>query len=190
MDERTLIHRAQKGDTGAFEQLALPCEQMVWRVCYQLTGNQEDAEDCAQSTMIKAWKRIGQFSGSSAFSSWIYRIAVTTSTDLLRSRSREHTVSLTGLTESGFDPPSRLPGPEESILHADRDRRLREALARLSPEHRVPLILFCVEDKKYAEIASLLGIAEGTVKSRIARARHLLRREWTEDNAQEGRTSI
>ena len=176
MDESSLIRQASQGDARAFEALATPCEGMVWRVCWRLMGSREDAEDAAQNTMIKAWKKLPDFEGTSSFSTWLYRIATTTCLDALRRRKIRESVSMENLREGGFDPPSPEPGPDRVVEALDEKARLSLALGCLPDEQRVPLLMYCMEQKRYDEIAGLLDLPEGTVKSRISRGRIALKK--------------
>ena len=175
MDELTL-HSARRGDAAAFERLVTPCEQTVWRVCWHYMGNQQDAQDCMQETMLRAWRAIRDFRGDSAVETWLYRIASTTCLDALRRRKTRQAESLEALREGGYEPPDSARGPEEEALRRDRHARLREALASLPEKLRLPLTLYALEDRPYEEIAGLLRVPVGTVKSRIARGREQLKK--------------
>ena len=180
-DEITL-RRAQRGDTAAFEALVTPCEPMLWRLCWQMLGDREDAKDALQEIMVKAWRAIRRFDGKSAVSTWLYRIGVNHCTDLLRQRRLRQTESLDSLREdTGFDPPSREEGPQEALEHKEKQEAVRRAIGELPPDQRVPLVLFALEHRSYEEIAALTGAGLGTVKSRIARARDKLAKMLRED---------
>ena len=174
MDE-LLLKRAQQDDPDAFEQLMTGLEQMVWRVCWHYTGNREDASDCGQETMVKVWKNLKAYRGECAFETWVYRIAANCCMDFLRKRKSEKSVSLEPLKDEGFDPPDESPGTEESAVIRDEHARLREAIAGLPEEQRDILVMTQLEGRSYEETARLLRISEGTVKSRLNRAREKLR---------------
>ena len=176
MDEM-LFRRARDGDPEAFEALMAAMEPLVWRVCWHYTGNREDASDCGQETMIKIWRSLAQYRGDCAFETWVYRIAASCSLDFLRKRKRERAESIEPLREQGFDPPDENPGTEERVITADRQARIREAIAALPEEQRDALVLTQLEGKSYEETSDLLGISEGTVKSRVTRARKRLQ-QW------------
>ena len=174
MDE-LLLKRAQGGDPAAFETLISDLEPLVWRVCWHYTGNREDASDCGQEAMVKIWRSLPQFRGDCAFETWVYRIAATCCLDFLRRKKRERAESIEPLREQGFDPPDEAPGTEEQVLNADRHARIRAAIAALPEEQRDALVLTQLEGKSYEETARLLAVSEGTVKSRVNRARNRLK---------------
>ena len=174
MDE-LLLRRAQGGDPEAFGQLMQPLEQLVWRVCWHYTGNREAAEDCGQEAMVRIWRSLGNYRGDCALESWIYRIAANCCMDWLRRKKRDRSVSIEPLREQGFDPADPAPGTEEQAVRKDESRRLREAVAQLPEDQRDALILTQLEKVPYEEAARRLGVEEGTVKSRVNRAKARLK---------------
>ncbi len=170
-----MLKRARNGDPEAFEALVADVEPLVWRVCWHYTGNREDASDCGQETMIKIWRSLDQYRGDCAFESWVYRIAASCSMDFLRKKKRAPVESIEPMREKGFDPPDEAPGTEEQVINADRHERIRVAIASLPEEQRDALVLTQLEGKSYEETARMLGISEGTVKSRVNRARSRLK---------------
>ncbi len=169
-----LLRRAQKGDTAAFEQLITPYEQLVWRVCWHYIHHREDAKDCAQETMVKAWRCLQQYRQDCSLESWLYRIAASCCVDFLRRKKRYAAESADALADTGFDPVDPSPLPEEQALQREEKTRLHRAIAQLPEDMRTALILSAVEGRKYDEIAQITGVAAGTVKSRISRARQKL----------------
>ena len=127
MDE-LLLHRAQRGDPDAFEQLMGPLEQLIWRICWHYTGNRENAEDCGQETMIRIWRSLENYRGECALESWVYRIAANCCMDFLRKKKRDQSVSMEPMKEQGFDPADPSPGTEEQVVAAEKKKRLREAI--------------------------------------------------------------
>ena len=170
MDE-LLLRRAQSGDPEAFEQLIGPLEQLVWRICWHYTGNREAAEDCGQETMIRIWRSLESYRGDCALESWVYRIAANCCMDWLRKKKRDKSVSMEPLQEQGFDPADPSPGTEEQVVTEDEHRRLREAITQLPEDQREALILTQLEKIPYEEAAQELGVSEGTIKSRVNRAK-------------------
>ena len=174
MDE-LLLRRAQNGDPEAFGQLMEPLEQLVWRVCWHYTGNREAAEDCGQEAMIRIWRNLANYRGECALESWVYRIAANCCMDWLRKKKRDKSVSMEPLQEQGFDPADTSPGTEEQVVAKDERQRLREAIAQLPDDQREALILTQLEKIPYEEAAQSLGVSEGTVKSRVNRAKARLK---------------
>ena len=182
MDEFTL-RRAQKGDPQAFEQLVTPHEQMLWRVCWHYTHHQEDAADCLQETMLKAWKAIGSYRGDCALSSWLYRIAATVCLDFLRKQKRlPDTESADELADSGFTPVDNSPTPDEAILKSESAANLQAAIDMLPGDMRTVLILYALEGQPYEVIAQATNTAVGTVKSRLNRARQKIAKFLADGN--------
>ena len=174
MDE-LLLRRAQRGDPEAFEQLIGPLEQLVWRICWHYTGNHEAAEDCGQETMIRIWRSLESYRGDCALESWVYRIAANCCMDWLRKKKRDKSVSVEPLQEQGFDPADPSPGTEDQVVAEDEHRRLREAITQLPDDQREALILTQLEKVPYEEAAQMLGVSEGTIKSRVNRAKARLK---------------
>ena len=174
MDE-LLLRRAQSGDPEAFERLMEPLEQLVWRVCWHYTGNREAAEDCGQEAMIRIWRNLANYRGECALESWVYRIAANCCMDWLRRKKRDQSVSMEPMAEQGFDPADDAPGTEEQAVAKDERRRLREAVALLPDDQREALVLTQLERVPYEEAARALGVSEGTVKSRVNRAKARLK---------------
>ena len=170
-----LLRRAQNGDPEAFGQLMEPLEQLVWRVCWHYTGNREAAEDCGQEAMIRIWRNLGSYRGDCALESWVYRIAANCCMDWLRKKKRDKSVSVEPLREQGFDPADESPGTEEQVVAKDERRRLREAISLLPEDQREALVMTQLEKVPYEEAARLLGTTEGTVKSRVNRAKARLK---------------
>ena len=175
MDE-LVLRRARKGDPDAFEQLMTPLEQRIWRICWHYTGDREAAADCGQDAMVRIWRGLDSYRGDCAFETWVYRVAANCCLDFLRKRKRDKAESLEPLREQGFDPPDPAPGTEEQALRKEEHARLREAVAALPEDQRDALVLTQLEGKSYEEAARLLETTEGTVKSRVARAREKLKR--------------
>ena len=170
-----LLRRAQMGDPAAFESLMAAVEGLIWRVCWHYTGHRESASDCAQEAILKIWRNLSSFRLDCPFESWCYRIAANSALDFLRKEKRQAAIPLESLAEEGFDPPDPSPGTEERILQKEEQARLRAAIADLPEEQRDALVLTQLEGRSYEEAAALLRVSEGTVKSRVNRARRRLR---------------
>ena len=171
-DEEPLVKRAQGGDMAAFEQLYRDHVGRVFAVCMRLAGDASLAEELAQEAFVRAWQKLGSFRGESAFSSWLYTLAVNTALTERRSRRRRTARVMTTDDLAAFDKPGKPPGPERGF-------DLERALAKLPPGARAVLVLHDVEGYKHHEIAEMTGIAEGTSKAQLHRARRLLREALT-----------
>lgn len=180
MEEARLIASAQKGDEAAFEQLVLLYQKRVYNLALRMVQNPDDAFDLSQEAFIKAWKNLPNLKADAAFSTWLFRMTSNECIDFLRRSKRQKTVSLT--VESDEDEevqlamPDPAPGPEEAAIRAEDRELLRMAMDALPPDHRQVLTLRIVDDLDYRQISEVLGVAEGTVKSRLARARENLRK--------------
>ena len=171
MDESALALRAGQGDASAFEELFHKYKTFVWNVAYRMTYNFDMAEDLAQDVFISAWKSLPAFRGASAFSTWIYRITVNTTLNMLRRRPYEQIASdeqLHGVLDTET---FMRQNPETRTQTVEAERELSALLARLSPERRLALVLKEIEGLSYEQIAQATGVPLGTVRSRIARAR-------------------
>ena len=187
MDELTL-RRAQKGDARAFEALVTPYEGMIWRVCWHYTGHTEDAQDCAQEAMLKAWRSIGAYRRDCSLETWLYRVCASVCMDFLRSRKRRETQPMPE-AEEGFDVPDSAPLPDEQAVARQEREALRRAMDELPEDMRTVLILYALEKRKYEDIAVITGTAVGTVKSRLNRARQRLQEILTK-REQSGETAV
>lgn len=174
MDE-LLLRKAQRGDPEAFEQLMKPLEQLIWRICWHHTGDREASSDCGQDAMIRIWRALNSYRGDCAFESWIYRITVNCCMDWLRKKKRDRSISMEPIKEQGFDPADPSPGTEAQVIAKDEHSRLRDAIALLPEEQREALVLTQLERIPYEEAARMLNVSEGTVKSRVNRAKAKLK---------------
>ncbi len=174
MDE-LLLRKAQRGDPEAFGRLMEPLEQLVWRVCWHYTGDREASSDCGQEAMIRIWRALNRYRWDCAFESWVYRIAANCCMDWLRKKKRDRSVSIEPMKDQGFDPADTSPGTEAQVIAKDERRRLREAIALLPEDQREALVLTQLERVSYEEAARMLDISEGTVKSRVNRAKARLK---------------
>ena len=170
-----LLRRAQRGDSEAFGQLMEPLEQLIWRICWHYTGDREASSDCGQDAMIRIWHSLDSYRGDRAFESWVYRIAANCCMDWLRKKKRDKSVSIEPIKEQGFDPADSSPGTEDQVVTKDEHRRLREAIALLPEDQQEALVLTQLERVSYEEAARMLAVSEGTVKSRVNRAKTRLR---------------
>ncbi len=173
MTDEFTLRRAQKGDAQAFETLVTPHEQMLWRVCWHYTRHQEDAADCLQEAMLKAWRAIKSYRGECSLSTWLYRIASTVCLDFLRKQKRlPETESADEMAEDeGFTPVDSSPTPDEAVIRQESADHIRAAIDSLPGDMRTVIILYALQGLGYEEIADVTKTSVGTVKSRISRAR-------------------
>ena len=179
--EEQLVRRAQQGDNGAFEELLLLHQKKVYNLCLRMSANQDDALDLSQEAFIKAWRSIGQYQFEASFSTWLFRLTSNVCIDFLRRKKRRQETSLTENYDDSdegeeFSLPDTAPLPEEQAITNETKIELAQAMERLGPEHREILQLRVVENLPYEQIAEILDIRVGTVKSRLARARLSLRK--------------
>ncbi len=164
---------SKKREKDQFERLAGESERQVYAVCYHMMGSREDAQDCAQETMLRAFKAFGSFRRDASFSSWITRIAMNVCIDALR--KRRSVVSLDAMREeTNFDLPDAAPTAYARLEQKERMRLLREGLDELPEEMRQIIVLRDMRGMSYEEIAETLELPLGTVKSRVSRAREKL----------------
>ena len=180
MQDELLIRRAQRGDADAFAQLLLEHQKNVYNLCYRMAGNPDDAMDLSQETFLRAWRCLDQYQFASAFSTWLYRLCSNICIDFLRRRRRQQTVPLTFEDADGeeqtYAVPDAQPLPEEQVELKLTRETLAAAMAQLLPEHRAVLQLRVVNEMSYEQIADVLDIQIGTVKSRLSRARNQLKK--------------
>lgn len=174
-----LVNAWKAGDEQAFEQLVHRHQQRVFRLLMRMMGNREEAEDVAQETFLSLHRHGRRFRAEARFSTFVYRVAANAALNRRRSlgRSRTRIRKLAERQAAGDDLPQSPRNPEDATAGHELSGHVRDALQRLSPSLRMPVILYDIEGLAYAEIAKVLGVAEGTVKSRIHRARQALRVE-------------
>lgn len=175
-----IVRRAAGGDMAAFEQLVLAYQKPVYNLTLRLVGNPDDAFDMTQEAFIRAWRKLDAVRADEAFASWLYRLTYNVCLDFLRSSKRHKTVSLTvndAENDTQLDIPDPAPDPEASLILAADRTAVAQAMNRLDMEHRQILTLRIINDLSYQQIAEILGVAEGTVKSRLSRARQSLRKK-------------
>lgn len=190
-DEHDLIRRCQTGDMQAFRHLVERYEDRIYGLAHSMIGDREAAKDAAQEAFIRAYRALGKFEGKSSFYTYLYRIATNVClTVAQREQRRPDRVSLDGMQEVNAMALDRFWGTDEPLNDIDRiglRDQIQNVLDLLSPEHRAVVVLKDIEDFSQEEIADVLGLSIGTVKSRISRARARLRdllmplyREWRE----------
>lgn len=175
MDDLSLAKKAGQGDAAAFEQLMRAHENKMYAVSLRMCGNREDALDCTQEAMIRIYRAIGNFKGQSSFATWVYRITMNTCLDELRRRKVRSSSSLDALLDTGWAPTDEEDTPEHHSIAKEQRRMLERAIADLPEDMRAAIVLRDVQGFSYDEIAKMLEVNVGTIKSRISRGREKLR---------------
>ncbi len=184
-DDSALVEQVQAGDMAAFSRLVVKYQDRVLNTCWRLAGNLEDAQDLAQEAFLRALESIHSFRRQAGFYTWLFRIAVNLALSQRRRTSRRVQLSLhdgDGPTHPRHQA-ARLaermagtePAPPVRLSAREREQMIMDALAQLDDEHRAVVILRDIESCDYQQIAGILEIPVGTVKSRLHRARMILR---------------
>jgi RNA polymerase sigma-70 factor (ECF subfamily) len=183
--EARFIERLSARDERAFNELVEAYEQRVFRLLLRMLGRRDEAEDMAQEVFVQVFKAIGQFRGESKLGTWIYRIAVNLCKNRIKYLSRRHTgeedelepvaerASLDGGKGVTFGETSR---PDHMLEGLEVERIVKECITELDADFREVLVLRDVEDLTYEELCEVTGLPDGTVKSRLHRARSMLRK--------------
>src|SRR5438445_2026577 len=167
--DQELVRRSVEGDRFAFASLIRRHERRVYNLAYRILGREEDARDATQDAFLTAMRKLASFRGDAAFTTWMHRVTVNACYDLLRKRKREPSLGLPEDVDTG----DRQPDHAEATATAVDVQR---ALLRVPIEFRTPLVMHDVQDLAYEEIAQIVGVPVGTVKSRIHRGRVALAR--------------
>lgn len=185
MNETDIVRRAKQGDSHAFEQLVTQYEKQIYNLAYHYTGNEHDAMDASQEIFLKVYRFLPQFNEESLFSTWLYRVASNVCKDVLRKRYAKNEVSFSVFNddeeEYTFDVPDMRYDPSSELERKELRKEIHQSLSALSPDHREILILRDIVGLSYEDISSSLELGQGTVKSRIARAREKLRAKLAEN---------
>jgi len=184
-DDATLVKGVQTGDTAAFDALVIRHKDRVFNLCYRLLGDLQDADDSAQEIFLKVFRSINRFRFEAAFSTWLYRIAVNTCKNRLKSseyRQKKMTISLENPGHPDTDTPPRevRDNGNSPGNHAERKERMRQiqkAVNTLPPDQKTVVTLRDIQGFSYEEIADMTGLNLGTVKSKLSRARLGLREQ-------------
>ena len=179
--EKKLIELSVGGDIEAFETLIQSHQKKGYNIALRMTKNPDDAQELSQDAFVRAFTSIGKFRGDSSFSTWMYRITINVCTDFLRKRNKTVSLSIEQGAAVGEDErPLQIqedgPGPEELSEKKQLKDLVRDAMDSLSEEHREVLVLRDLMDMPYRDIANTLNVNEGTIKSRINRARENLKK--------------
>jgi RNA polymerase sigma-70 factor (ECF subfamily) len=176
-DDASLIHRTLAGETAAYGELVRRYQNRLYNTVFRLVGSAEDARDIVQDSFISAFEALNRFHGDSQFFTWLYRIAVNASISHKRKQRRTLRSGQGGSAGIAPEPADLSDGhaPDAALQRSEDRRSVQEALMRLGSEFRAVLVLREIDGRKYEEIAELLNLPIGTVRSRIHRARLELR---------------
>jgi RNA polymerase sigma-70 factor, ECF subfamily len=170
--DEELVERSRGGDPAAFTELVRRHEGRVYTLCFRILGNPDDARDASQDAFLTAFRKLGQFRGDAAFTTWLHRVGVNCCYDLVRKRRRQPMLHVVGDDDDPKADPPIGDHADEVAGTLDASR----ALASLPDEFRVVLVLADVQDLPYDQIAKVIDAPVGTVKSRVHRGRIALAR--------------
>jgi RNA polymerase sigma-70 factor (ECF subfamily) len=177
--EMDLVRRAQSGDLEAYDELVKRYQERIYATVYHMTSNHEDANDLAQDSFIKAFQALKSFKGGSSFYTWLYRIAVNKTINFLKQRKNKYHLSLDDLDFNAEHDPDLVAlvshkTPQRDAGLSELQKKLNEALLKLSEPHRMVVVLHDVQGVSHEEIAEIVGCNIGTVRSRLFYARQQL----------------
>ncbi len=191
-EAKALVKLAKSGDMQAFETLIIKHEKIVYNIALRMFGASEDVKDISQEVFLKVYRNLQQFDEKSAFSTWVYRIAMNTCIDEMRKRKNKQTYSLEeeledtdGSYQKQFADNEET--PEQTMMRKEAQSEILQALETLSAEHRMAIVLRDIRGFSYEEIADMTDTTLGTVKSRISRARLQLKEEILKTREQSGK---
>lgn len=178
-EDEVVIRNAQDGDVEAFEEIVEKYQSMIYNLSYRMLGNPDDAQEASQEVFIRIYKSINKFKFDSKFSTWVYRITNNYCLDLIR-KNKNDTVYIEKeiQTEDGNiqrELPDEGISVENSVIRSEKIELVRKAILKLPSEYRAVVVLRDLEGESYSDIANVLSLPEGTVKSRINRGRRELK---------------
>ena len=176
--DRDAIEACRRNDTDGLRRLYERYRTQVFRSCLRILGDEPAAEDATQEVFLKLYGKIGSFNGHSLFSTWLYRLTVNHSLNLLDRRKRARPQIDLAAAEELPAAPGTL--PDRQLAEHEQSNKLTRVLEQLTAEHRVVLVLREIEELSYREIGEVLELPAGAVMSRLARARRELRKHWNE----------
>ena len=181
-EEAMFVARLQANEDAAYDELVRTYSASLFHVAYRMLGEPAEASDAVQEIFLKVFRNIGGFKGEAALKTWVFRIAFSELLNRLRWWRRRHRFATMSLDEQpngtgiGHSVPSPSPTPEQMLQSKEQETAIHQALGRLSKDHRSIIVLRDIEGFSYNEIADVLGVSIGTVKSRLARARSDLKK--------------
>ncbi len=171
-EDQALVARAQSGEAAAFDELVVKYSPRLYGLIYNMTSNHEDTNDMLQDVFAKAYRAIKGFRGKSSFYTWIHTIAVNMTLNFLKKRGRRYHLSLDDVdsavaNDKEFIELTSTSTPVREADLSELQRRLNESMMKLSDEHRAVVTMFHIQGMPHAEISKIIGVSEGTVRSRL-----------------------
>ncbi|HEY5232386.1 MAG TPA: sigma-70 family RNA polymerase sigma factor [Verrucomicrobiae bacterium] len=181
-EESELVRRARRGDLQAYDDLVKRYQERIYATIYHMTSNHEDANDLAQESFIKAFQALKSFKGGSTFYTWLYRIAVNKTINFLKQRKNRTHMSLNDIDFNAEHDPDLMAlisenTPRRAAGLTELQKKLNEALLKLSEPHRLVIVLHDVQGQSHDEIAEIMDCNIGTVRSRLFYARQQMQAE-------------
>lgn len=178
-EEEAIVGRAQQGDLAAYDELVRRYQERIYATIYHMTSNHEDANDLAQESFIKGFQALKSFKGGSSFYTWLYRIAVNKTINFLKQRKNRLAMSLNDMDFNAEKDPDLVAlisdkTPRRDAALSELQKKLNEAMQKLSEPHRLVVTLHDVQGLAHEEIAEIMGCNVGTVRSRLFYARQQL----------------
>jgi RNA polymerase sigma-70 factor (ECF subfamily) len=171
-EDKELIILARNGNTAAFDELVVKYTPRLYGLVYHMTSNHEDTHDVLQDVFAKAYRSLKRFQGKSTFYTWIYSISVNMTLNFLKKRNRRRAMSLDDVDmaierDPDFIQATSKSDPVREVNISELQERLNVALQELSDDHRAVVTMFDIQGMPHAEISKILGVSEGTVRSRL-----------------------
>jgi len=171
-EDAPLVARAKEGDTEAFDELVVKHTSKLYGLVYNMTSNHEDTNDLLQDIFAKAYRSLKRFRGKSSFYTWIYSISVNMTLNFLKKRKRRQAMSLDDVdsnihNDKDFIEMTSKSDPIREVTISELQKRLNEAMMKLSDDHRAVVTMYDIQGMPHKEISKILGVSEGTVRSRL-----------------------
>jgi RNA polymerase sigma-70 factor (ECF subfamily) len=182
VEDKELVRLAQEGDTAAFSELVDRYHSRIYTLTFQMTSSREDAEDLTQEVFVKAFEALPRFKGRSSFYTWLYRIGINKTINYRKKRNRNRPVSLDAMeqevaSEESYHAFSSKGSPLRNVSLGELQKKLNEAMEGLSEKHRTVVVMHDMQGIPHDEIAKVVGVSVGTVRSRLFYARRQLQAE-------------
>ena len=171
-EDADLVQRSKEGDTEAFDELVVKYTPKLYGLVYNMTSNHEDTHDLLQDIFAKAYRSLKRFQGKSTFYTWIYSISVNMTLNFLKKRKRRQGMSLDDIdsniqNDKEFIELTSKSDPIREVGIGELQKRLNEAMQKLSEDHRAVVTMYDIQGMPHKEISKVLGVSEGTVRSRL-----------------------